>query len=656
MRKIFFLFIALCTVLPVLAQTSKPSLQAQLREASSDSVRLHFLLELSNYYRLRKPDSSLIYARQSEELALQLNDTRSRIRSLLIRGMLAHRQSEEELAIQLFHQSAGLSRKNSLQDLRGAARQNLALVYKRIGSRDSAFYYFTLAEQDFTEGGNAYENWHIYFGLSELYDSQGQRAEAEAFMIKALEVTQTGNSRMDQGFMLFHLAERYFMAENYERLAEIQQIWEDLQQDSHSAMEILEHPGHFSMAKFFLPDDTTTLRRIESAYQHYLKNGNTFMAGWSLENKGLYLEAEGQITAAQNAYEQALDLFKSAGAHLRRGMALQQLYQLHKAQGATTKALSTLEAFRALSDSLNTAEAEAHLRELQIAYKTSQKEQELQIQSLEVQQKTQQRNWLIGVVILLLLLGISVSTGLISRIRTQQRLADQSALLNKQKIRQLEQQQKILAFDAMLQGQEKERTRIAQDLHDGLGGLLTSVKAHFGQYTEVPKEALQRQTQALIDESCVEVRRISHNLMPRTLALSGLKEAIEDLAIQLKQSGLQVDLEIMGDLSDLSERQQLTLYRMLQEGVNNLLKHAQAKNVLLQVLRHQNELTVILEDDGKGFDLSTVNTEYALGLKGLRSRAKFLNGDLDIDTVPGQGTTINFQMKVTQQLNPTVAI
>ncbi|MBV6654001.1 MAG: hypothetical protein KI786_09620, partial [Mameliella sp.] len=167
---------------------------------------------------------------------------------------------------------------------------------------------------------------------------------------------------------------------------------------------------------------------------------------------------------------------------------------------------------------------------------------------------------------------------------------------------------------------------------------------------------LQRQTQALIDESCVEVRRISHNLMPRTLALSGLKEAIEDLAIQLKQSGLQVDLEIMGDLSDLSERQQLTLYRMLQEGVNNLLKHAQAKNVLLQVLRHQNELTVILEDDGKGFDLSTVNTEYALGLKGLRSRAKFLNGDLDIDTVPGQGTTINFQMKVTQQLNPTVAI
>lgn len=653
MRNLFFLFVLLNLGYTGLAQSDAAALHKQLQAATADTGRLPLMLELSNYHRLREPDSSLIYARQAEALAQQLEDHAAVIRALLIRGMLAHRQAREQEAAALFHRAARLADTKGHRALLGSARQNLALVYKRMGRQDSAFYYFTAAEQDFTEGGNAYENWQVYFGLSELYDGQGQTREAEAYLAKALEVTQSGDSRMDQGFVLYHLAENYFMADRFADFAKVQQQWEALQQDNHSAAEILEHPGHYSMARLFLTDDTATLARIDRAYGHYLSGGNLFMAGWSQENRGQYFEQNEQPAAALQAYEKALRHYTAAGAHLRRGMMQQRLYQLYKARGETAAALTALEQFRQLSDSLNTAEAEAHLRELQVAYETDKKEQALRIQKLEIRQKTQQRNGLIGLVALLVLLGVSIGFGLVFRLRTQQRLSAQSAQLQEQRIQQLEQQQKILAFDAMLEGQEQERARIAQDLHDGLGGLLTSVKAHFGQYaTTAAPDGLKARTQALIDESCVEVRRISHNLMPRSLTLYGLKGAVEDLAGQLRQSGLRVDLEIRGDLTTIPERQQVTLYRMLQEGTNNILRHAQAQSVLLQILLHGGQLTLILEDDGRGFKPAESGSAETLGLKGLRSRAQFLQGTLDIDSVPREGTTITFQMPVSQSLKP----
>lgn len=655
MQRTLILAFVLLLSQPGAAQPHADGLLGQLQQARTDTARLELMLELANYYRLRQPDSSLLYARQSAALAQQLDHKQGQIRALLIRGMLAHRQAREPEAIALFHRAARLAIEFEQQALLGSARQNLALVYKRTGRQDSAFYYFTAAEQDFLEGGNPYENWHVYFGLSELYEAQGKAESAEAYLRKALEVTQTGDNRMDRGFVLYHLAERYFMAGCYADFASVHQQWETLQQGNHSAMEIMEHPGHYSLAQLFLPNETATLDRIGRAYTHYLSNGNAFMAGWSQENRGQYLSNNGQAEAALQAYQTALGHYQQAGAQLRRGMVLQRLYQLHKAQGATAAALEALEQVRHLADSLNTAEAEAHLRQLEVAYETDKKEQALRIQQLEIRQKTQQRNGLIGLVALLVLLAVSAGLGLTFRLRIQQRLADQSAQLQAQRIRQLEQQQQILAFDAMLEGQEKERARIAQDLHDGLGGLLTAVKAHFGQYTNGQPGHLKAKTQALIDESCVEVRRIAHNLMPRSLTLYGLKGAVEDLAGQLRQSGLQVDLELSGCLDDIPERKQVTLYRMLQEGTNNILKHAHAQSVLLQILCHGGQLTLILEDDGKGFDQTKTGTEEALGLKGLHSRAQFLQGTLDIDAVPRQGTTLTFQMPLGQPSKATAS-
>jgi len=202
-------------------------------------------------------------------------------------------------------------------------------------------------------------------------------------------------------------------------------------------------------------------------------------------------------------------------------------------------------------------------------------------------------------------------------------------------------------MNAMMEGQEAERTRIAKDLHDGLGGLLSTVKAHFGNIqSEIKKiESLQvyNRAQEMMDEACEEVRRISHNLMPGALRLEGLKTAIEQLGKELSEAHtFEVKVEAINFNSRMQETQEVFIFRIIQETLNNIVKHANAKNVLIQISETDDEYHFIIEDDGKGFD--PIQIKSGLGLKSIQSRVDFLKGNLDIDTRPGIGTTVSFHI------------
>ena len=202
----------------------------------------------------------------------------------------------------------------------------------------------------------------------------------------------------------------------------------------------------------------------------------------------------------------------------------------------------------------------------------------------------------------------------------------------------------------MIEGQEAERLRIAKDLHDSLGGLLSTVKNHFSTIqNEVEDEAkgnLTEKTGALIDEACIEVRRISHNMMPHALALAGLEGVMEDLAEQLTAEGYEVTLETKGDLNYFDETKKVMLYRLLQEIISNIRKHAMAKNILIQLLVHENIIQLIVEDDGKGFEYDKAIKKGGLGLKSINSRVAFLDGQIDWDTQPNKGTTISINIQI----------
>ncbi len=362
---------------------------------------------------------------------------------------------------------------------------------------------------------------------------------------------------------------------------------------------------------------------------------------WGLMGKMALQEAH--YANAETFFKKGFALAESYG---RRETMLSLLEELAETQQKLNKPAEALASFKmayALRDSMTEERRLSLIKEMQTRFDVVQKDKDLQISQIELRQRTRQKNNLLLLALLLGVLSISIFIGLRGRMRANKKIAAQESALQQQEIRRLEQENKLTALSSMLEGQEKERSRIANDLHDGLGGLLASLKSHVGRLLESGQDAeLASKTNRLIDDAAGEVRRISHNMMPRALALSGLPGALEDLAQDLRKQGMECDLEIIGfdHAHPLDSTQAVMIYRIVQELSHNAVKHAGATHLLLQLLRKEGRLTIIVEDNGKGFDVKEALKKKGLGLSSIESRVQFLQGTIEWDSVPGEGTTV----------------
>ena len=247
---------------------------------------------------------------------------------------------------------------------------------------------------------------------------------------------------------------------------------------------------------------------------------------------------------------------------------------------------------------------------------------------------------LVGGVVLLLVIG--------TLIYRQQKLRQE----------QLEKQTKIerqqVQLQAVLQGEERERKRLATDLHDGLGQLLSTIKLNVSGFQHEldteggnPKDALDTSL-GLIDEAVGELRNISHNLMPSALLQLGLVPALDELVTKINRSGqIEVRLQTFGMESRLSDSLEITLYRVVQELLNNVLKYAKASSISVQLLREGGELNVMVEDNGVGFDTKIIKNSTGIGWQNMHSRVEMLGGVIEVDSHPGHGTTVIIDLPAT---------
>lgn len=231
------------------------------------------------------------------------------------------------------------------------------------------------------------------------------------------------------------------------------------------------------------------------------------------------------------------------------------------------------------------------------------------------------------------------------KLSSNQIITTQKEMINQQKIKELENDLQIESMQSMMKGQELERERVAKDLHDSLGGMLSAIKLkfdalHYDNDASAQHQADHENLQELLDDACQEVRNISSNLQPGALEQLGLIEAISDLVNKFERN---TDLEIhfqhygIMDNKRLDSFSSLNVYRIVQELLNNVMKHAQASEVIVQLNRESNQLTIMVEDDGIGYNPSDI--KEGMGSENVRSRVNFLKGDLNIDSVKGEGTT-----------------
>ncbi|HEY8955791.1 sensor histidine kinase [Chitinophaga sp.] len=223
----------------------------------------------------------------------------------------------------------------------------------------------------------------------------------------------------------------------------------------------------------------------------------------------------------------------------------------------------------------------------------------------------------------------------------------QKQLLHNLELDQIKQAHRMSVLSAMLEGQEQERTRLARDLHDGLGGLLSGVKIELSalhrQGTTSPEQTIVHKTMHHLDSAVDELRRIARSMMPEVLIKYGLGEAIKEYCNGLKKSGVPVSCQVYNYRNNMSASRQVTLYRIVQELVNNAVKHAAASQILVQLQQRDNQLFLVVEDDGKGFDTAHLQSLKGAGLANIQSRVEMLNGSLEIASAPGTGAAFNIE-------------
>jgi len=289
----------------------------------------------------------------------------------------------------------------------------------------------------------------------------------------------------------------------------------------------------------------------------------------------------------------------------------------------------------------------------EIRFQTQEKDKAIAQQQLIIQQNRMQQRSLWAMMTGLGVVAIFTWIYYRKKLSYQHRIRLKDMELNQKRIEELEHRNKLLSLHSMIEGQEAERLRIAQDLHDGLGGLLTTVKAHFSAIQR-EMESLQSirvfdQTNHLIDEACQEVRRIAHGMVPHSIQISGLLGAVEELVDAIRLQGIACDLEVHHfPEGKLNEQKAAMIYRIIQELTQNALKHSEAKRIHIQLLGHGDQLHIMVEDDGHGFDLDGADRQKGLGLKSIDSRIKYLGGNIQFDSSAQHGTVVNMEIPLSQ--------
>ncbi|MDQ2795243.1 MAG: tetratricopeptide repeat protein [Bacteroidota bacterium] len=388
---------------------------------------------------------------------------------------------------------------------------------------------------------------------------------------------------------------------------------------------------------------TAARRAFGQAVAYAQRKGAAGYEAKLLFELGQLARQAGDLPAARASLERSLALTEQLGDSRQLIDNLEGLARLAEQGGQWAEALRYYRRSHELRDSLAGTAVRAQVAQLETRYRTRQQAGQLralrQTQATEQLVLRQQRR--LNAVYLVLLLALVAAGGLATALlRYRQRQA----------ARQREQEKALLTAQAVLQGQEEERRRLARDLHDGLGGMLSTVKYYLAaarSRAALPEEASTLVSQSIehLDSSIGELRRVARNLMPEALLAFGLAQALQDLCATTQQAGnLHVQLHLHGLETRLPQTLEVELYRLVQELLNNVLKHAQAQEVLVQLMRHGPELHLVVEDDGRGFDPSVVGT--GVGLRSVQARARYLGGTLEVQSAPGQGTSFSLELRL----------
>jgi len=551
-------------------------------------------------------------------------------------------------------------------------------------SKKQAIDYYKKSLPYYTSKKDSLGLYAHYNSIGSFYMRMADYDSAAVYYHKAIHVYENMGGEKRLGVLFANLGKVYHMLDDFDNARKYLTLsleYSEKYENYRTMASTITKLGNLSMDQKLYDEALGYYMRSESIHDQnknmdvlglshlYLDYGvvyrylNNFDLAMEYINKALryYREhdiAEGMIAAWQTKayafmdrkqYKQALTYLDSCvlksqltGDMLRLKEALHTCANIYYESNDCKQAFNYLIRYYSLKDSIFSLEQTEIVNELLLKYE---KEKD-RIQMLEKDVKILRINKLRNIYLFTGLGIFAVSIFLIIYIR---QTARKNRIISEQRIIQLEEEKKLLAARFLVEGQEEERKRIATELHDGLGVLLSATKLQFTSIKDVKPEnkpLIEKATQFL-EQATSDVRKISHNMMPGLLTKLGLCEALEDLFEKLEDTeGMDAVCEIQGAHERLPQNQEIMIYRIVQEMVNNTLKHSGAKKISLRINVLPSKLDILFSDNGKGFDLDKMLEKKSIGLQSIISRVKFLNGTVSINSSPGKGTEFAMQIPV----------
>lgn len=632
MRRIALLFFILSYSTSSLTQspyTKIDKLKTDLRLTTDPNQKGQICIDIAIIYHDINPDSVYHYADRAAHF-----------------GMLSNNVSIE--ASGMHNKAVGLRKKGEL-------KKALDLFYRSLKLREKTKEYDKISSS-YLSIGNIFHDQGLLAEEKEQFDSADEKyAECLKYYQKGLRFAKKSGDSIQVSKSYQNIGSAYYNTYNsasnsYEYEKAIEHY--DLSYNSYPVAErewvYAELKSGILACKIELKEPLNNLYQEYLDILHYVKRNNQKEQWINLNTVYSAALWKSQPKKAMQVLIEADSVARQLNNTVARIKTNQSLYRLSKDQGNYEDALYYFEIYSALDAELSNAKTKSKIEELNIQYKTEKKERRIVEEQAKSKAAQSDKDFFRGsliaaLVLLVVIVGFFLQRQYISRLR---RKREKEAYDNK--VNSLLLNQELKSIEAMLDGQETERKRIAEDLHDRLGSTLSAAKMYFEatiDRDQNTKTEQQSKAYELLDKAIQDTREISHNLVSGALSKFGLFVALRDLKDTIEgASDVQVTIDIDATDERFHSEVEIQVYRIIQELFSNSLKHADPKHLSVRLVQKKAEVSIFISDDGKGYTVNEVSS--GMGLKNIKGRISKLGGTHHVTSDKTSGTinTITFNL------------
>ena len=650
-KRLFYCLPFFLITLSLFAQNTsqRDSLRTRMLQSKEDSSRVLLYYQYGEQFEQSNPDTAVYYYKKAKSLSekLQYKEGLRLYTSYYI--VILNNQGRFREALNLCREAVVLYEKDGNKSNLAAAYINVGSEWQYLSDFEQAAASYLKAKQLSDEIGNKKYQRVCNNNLASVFNALQQYEKGRSYAVTALGIAEELKDDYSIASSTINIATSDFYLKRYRQSLELYRKVETLGKKINDEIIIMD--GWMGMA-----DNYRELGNYEEAVQYYKKiivrsvqsNTPEYEMYACMGLSDTYLRKK-QTTEAAPVIESGIMLAQQMGSKNELRDLYLRAAELYELKNDTRTALNYEKKFRLLNDSIYNEKNTNTIQQLEARYEFEKKE--AQIRQLETDKRVQQLTIRQKNIFNYILAG--AATALVFICLLLYRTYTQKQKLQQQQIAELEKEKQLLAAEAVLQGQEEERTRLAKDLHDGLGGMLSGIKYSFnsmkGNLVLTPDNANAfERSMDMLDSSIKELRSVAHNLMPESLLKFGLDTALKDFCDSITGSGvLKVSYHSFGMQKELLDKNtEITLYRIIQELINNTIKHAGATEAIVQLQVHEGKLEIMVEDNGKGFDTTFLDGVKGIGWSNIKNRIEYIKATLSLTSQPGKGTSVQLLINI----------